>query len=145
MTSLRIPATLFTLAALAALASVASAESPEEAAARVPLELYLKGHATGNGDYWRQAFHEGAKIQGIREGQLVSRTREEFAKGAPGKPADDEAQRKRRIASVDITGDAAVVKVELDYPKAFITDYLSMLKVNGEWKVVNKIFTVKSK
>ena len=148
MTSLRIPATLFTLAALAALAalaSVASAESPEEAAARVPLELYLKGHATGNGDYWRQAFHEGAKIQGIREGQLVSRTREEFAKGAPGKPADDEAQRKRRIVSLDVVGDAAYAKIDLDYPKVHFTDYMTLLKVDGEWKIMSKVYQARPK
>jgi Putative lumazine-binding len=121
-------------------AALAHAETPADAAARVPLELYLKGHATGNGDYWRQAFHENARIEGIRDGKLFSRTREEFAAAAPGKPADDEAQRKRRIVSVDVTDDAAFAKIELDYPKVRFTDYFTLLKVDGEWKIMSKVY-----
>jgi putative lumazine-binding protein len=37
------------------------------------------------------------------------------------------------------------VKIELDYPKVFLTDYLSMLKVDGEWKAVGKIFNARPK
>jgi hypothetical protein len=43
---------------------------------------------------------------------------------------------------VDVTGTAAVARVVLDYPNAHFTDYLSLLKINDEWKVVNKIFHV---
>jgi hypothetical protein len=112
----------------------------DEAGARVPLELYLKGHATGDGEYYRRAFHPDAKIQGIRDGKLVSRTREEFAAGAPGKPADDEALRRRRIVSVDVVDDAAFAKIELDYPRIKFTDYFTLLKVDGEWKIMSKVY-----
>ena len=121
-------------------AAAAQAQSAAEAGARVPLELYIKGHATGNGDFWRQAFHKDARIEGMREGKLVSRTREEFAAGASGKPADDEAQRQRRIVSVDVVDDAASAKIELDYPKVKFTDYFTLLKVDGEWKIMSKVY-----
>jgi len=125
--------------------AVLAAPASEEEAVRAAAEHYLKGHATGDPEEFRKAFHPELKMFWVKDGALLQRTSAEYIAGASGKPADDEASRKRRIASVDVTGDAAVAKVELDYPKAFITDYLSMLKVNGEWKVVNKIFTVKSK
>ena len=35
---------------------------------------------------------------------------------------------------VDVTGDAAVAKVVLDYPSARFTDYMSLLKIGGEWR-----------
>lgn len=111
-----------------------------DAGPRAPLELYLKGHATGDGDYYRRAFHPDAKIQGMRDGKLLSRTREEFAAGAPGKPAEDEALRKRRIVSVDVVEDAAFAKIELDYPKVKFTDYFTLLKVDGEWKIMSKVY-----
>ncbi|HYP02166.1 MAG TPA: nuclear transport factor 2 family protein [Pyrinomonadaceae bacterium] len=57
----------------------------------------------------------------------------------------DEAQRKRSIESIDITGNAAVVKVLLDYPSARLTEYMSMLKIDGEWKIVNKTFVSEPK
>jgi hypothetical protein len=55
-------------------------------------------------------------------------------------PATDEANRKRRIESVDVTGNAAIAKVVLDYPQATLTDYFALLKIDGKWQIVNKIF-----
>jgi len=81
--------TLHALAILAvwlAFGGRARSDDAAETGARVPLELYLKGHAAGDGEHFRKAFHADAKIQGIRDGKLVARTREEFAAGAPGKP-----------------------------------------------------------
>lgn len=140
--------TMKTLGAVAiglCLAPTAGAESAAEAGARVPLELYFKGHATGDGEYFRKAFHADAKIQGIREGKLMSRTREEFAAGAPGKPAEDEALRKRRIVSLDVVGDAAYAKLELDYPKVRFTDYMVLLNLGGEWKIMSKVYNAEPK
>src|SRR5262249_34028816 len=124
-----------------ALAAGGPAVSEEEPAVRECVELYFKGHATGNGDYFRQAFHPEAKLFWIKDGQFAQRTSAAFAAGGAGKPAADEAQRKRRIVLVDITHDAAVVKVDLDYPGRHLVDYLSLLKIDGRWKIVNKIFT----
>ncbi|MET0553096.1 MAG: nuclear transport factor 2 family protein [Vicinamibacteria bacterium] len=126
--------------AMALVLTGALAARADDAGARKPLELYLKGHATGNGDFWRQAFHPGARIEGMRDGKLVSRTVEEFAGGASGKPADDEAQRTRRIVSVDVTDDAAFAKIELDYPRVKFTDYFTLLKIDGEWKIMSKVY-----
>ena len=135
---------LVTLLAIVNFAALGAPPTDEDGA-RAAAEHYLKGHATGDPEEFRKAFHPDLKLFWVKDGQLAQRTSADYIAGATGKPADDEAQRKRRIASVDVTGDAAVAKVELDYPKAFITDYLSLLKVNGEWKVVNKIFTVRAK
>lgn len=55
-------------------------------------------------------------------------------------PANNEW--KHKFPQIDITGNAAVVKVELfkDGNKVF-TDYLSLYKFeNGEWKIVSKIY-----
>jgi hypothetical protein len=120
--------------------TTAGAQQAADAGPRAALDLYLKGQATGDGEYYRRAFHPDAKIQGNRDGKLVSRTREEFAAGAGGQPAADEAQRKRRIVSVDVVDDAAFAKLELDYPKVKFTDYMTLLKVDGEWKIMSKVY-----
>lgn len=125
---------------LATLLPTGKANSTEEEAVRVPIENYLKGHATGDGSYIRKAFHADAKIMSIREGKFAALTLEEFAGRFNGKPASDEAQRKRYIDSINIAGNAAVVKVVLDYPAVKFTDYMSLLKIDGEWKIVNKTF-----
>lgn len=111
-----------------------------EAAARVPLEAYIQGHATGNGDFMRKAFHADAKIMAFRDGKLTNLTSEEFASRFNGKAAADEAQRKRSIENLEITGNAGVAKIVLDYPTVKYTDYMSLLKIGDEWKIVNKVF-----
>jgi hypothetical protein len=119
--------------------------SNEEAAARVPLENYLKGHATGDGEYFKKAFHPEAKLFWYREGKLMTRTSTEYIAGASGKPAPDEAQRKRWIESIKITGNAGIGVIVLDYPTTKFVDYMSLLKVDGEWKIINKTFYAEPK
>lgn len=122
-----------------------SATAAADAAARVPLENYIQGHATGNGDFMRKAFHSDAKVMAFRDGKLTNLTSEEFASRFNGKPAADEAQRKRRIEHVEITGNAGVAKIVLEYPTVTYTDYMSLLKVGDEWKIVNKVFYAEMK
>ena len=116
------------------------AQNPEEAAVRRTLEHYIRGHATGQGEEFRKAFHPDAKLFAIRDGKYWQLTSEEYIARAAGKPAADEAQRKRSIEAIDVTGNAAVAKVVLDYPQVKFTDYMSLLKIDGEWKIINKTF-----
>ncbi len=138
-------ASLVMLALLFISASISRAQNAEEVAARKPLESYLQGHATGDSMHFKAAFHPEAKLFWMRDGKLMQRTSAEYISRASGKPAADEAQRKRHIASLDLTGNSAVAKIVLDYPDALITDYMSLLKVDGEWKIMNKIFYVEPK
>lgn len=135
------------LAALLALAGPAFSQEPagEEAAVRASLQHYLLGHATGDGSHYEMVFHPQAKLFWMRDDTLNTRTSAEYIAGAGGAPADDESERRREITMVDVTGDAAVAKVVLDYPTALFTDYMSLLKVDGEWRIVNKTFTVQPK
>lgn len=112
----------------------------ETEAARIPLENYINAHATGNPEFIRKAFFPDAKIMAFRDGKLLNLSVEEFASRFSGKPAADESQRKRRIDSLDLTGNAGTARIVLDYPDATLTDYMSLLKVDGEWKIVNKVF-----
>ena len=123
----------------------ARAQQAEEAAVRQAIEHYFRGHATGMGEHFQKVFHPEAKLFWVREGKFTQRTSAEYIAGASGKPPADEAQRKRKIESIDITGNAAIVKVSLDYPNAHFTDYMSMLKLDGEWKIVNKTFVSEPK
>ena len=134
------PLPLAALAFAAALWPPVSARDAEETAVRQAIEHYFRGHATGQGEHFRKVFHPESKLFAVRDGKFWQLTSEEYISRSPGKPAEDEAQRKRSIESVDITGNAAVAKVVLDYPSVKFTDYMSLLKIDGEWKIVNKTF-----
>jgi len=83
-------------------AAEVAGQTPEKDAARVPLENYIKGHATGDGEYMRKAFHTEGNLIFIREGKFSTRSFAEYIGGFTGKPAADEAQRKRSIDSIDV-------------------------------------------
>lgn len=129
-------------AALPLMSLNAAAQDADTAAARVPLETYLKAQATGDGDYIRKAFHPDARIVWARDGKLTNLSTEEFAKRFNGKPADDEAKRTRRIDQFEVVGTAAFGKIVLDYPTVTFTDYMQLLKIDGEWKIISKSFNV---
>jgi len=114
----------------------------EETLVRAALRHYLKGHATGRGSHHEQAFHKIANLYWITDDGLQTRSSEEYIAGAPGQKAPDEADRKRWIDWVDVSGTAAIAKITLDYPRADFVDYMQLLKVDGEWKIVNKIFHI---
>ena len=136
---------LKSFAAMVLIAGAAHAQEPDIVGARVPVENYVKAHATGDSAFIRKAFHPDAKIYSYRDGKLQALTVDEFAKLFSGKPAADEAHRVRRIENLEVTGNAGSAKVFLDYPAVAFTDYMSLLKVDGEWKIINKTFNAAPK
>ena len=81
-------ALLLFILALCSLA--ASAQETEKAAVRVPLENYIKAHATGDPEYARKAFHTEGNMIWIRDGKYSMESFDSFIKRAfTGKPASD--------------------------------------------------------
>ena len=72
-------------------------------------------------------------------------TAQEYIGRASGSPPADEAQRRRWIESIDVTGDTAVAKIILDYPSVRFTDYMALSRIDGRWVIVNKMFQAEPK
>jgi Putative lumazine-binding len=128
-------------AAAQTVAPQASTISPEvRAAVSVPLETYIRAQATGDGRLLMTAFRNDAMLQGADASGTIKLSAAQYARGFNGRPADDEAQRTRSFEILSVVNDAAIAVVVLDYPRVKYTDYMSLLKINGEWKIVNKTF-----
>jgi hypothetical protein len=128
-------------AVLLAGAGLSAQGSGEETAVRAAVQQYLKGHATGSAEEMRKAFLPTAHIEGIRNGTFTSWTAEEYASRFTGKPAADEATRKRTIDSVNVSGTAAMARATLVHGATTFVDYFVLLKVDGQWKIANKVYT----
>jgi putative lumazine-binding protein len=119
----------------------AQSDTASDAAVRRTIEQhYFKAHATGSGESLRGVFVEEGRMFWSADGQLRSRTSTDYINGFTGGPAADEAQRQRRILAVDVTGDVAVAKAELDYPNVRLVDYFILVRAGGDWKIVSKAF-----
>lgn len=54
-------------------------------------------------------------------------------------------QRTIEINSIDISGNAAQAKLTIDYDTHQFIDYFNLLKADGHWFIVSKIFYRKDK
>jgi hypothetical protein len=122
-------------------AAPAGAPASDDAGVRAALTHYLQGHATGDPSHFRKAFLPTAHIEGLRDGKFISMTLDEYCSRSPGKPAADEATRRRTIDTIDISGTAAMARVTLIHGPTTLRDYFVLLKVDGEWKIANKSFS----
>lgn len=139
------PRTILAITAPAALvavlvaATVSPRESADEAAIRQTVQLYFDG-----GEKLNQAFHADARMLYVKEGKFqVVPISAYIAKNIAwsAKPKDASyVEPVKRIASIDVAGNAAVAKLEITKPGWATTDYMSLLKVDGQWVIVNKIF-----
>ncbi len=105
-----------------------------------PLLAYAAGHATGEASYHRRAFLPTAHVEGLRDGAFVSWGLDDFCALFTGKPADDEAERWRRIEQVDTSGSTGTAVMTLQHGADRFTDAFVLLRVDGAWRIANKAY-----
>ena len=128
----------------APLVARAEALSDEAAIRQLVQQAYVDGLLNlGDLEKTRSGFHPDFVLLGLRNGQLTRFpiadwiASAEKQKAAGQKPPSTTIQK----ISVDITGTAAAVKLELVRAgKLVYTDYLSLYKFNDGWKIVGKIY-----
>ena len=54
-------------------------------------------------------------------------------------------ERHDEILSIDVVGELALLKLKLQIPPRHMTDGLSCLRVNGTWKIVQKVMTTETR
>ena len=106
------------------------------------VQHYSDGLLNSSGESLRKAFHPKAAVIGIQEGKFFYNTIDEFVDHVGGTPSPTSTgeEASLEILSIDQTGEAATVKVACNLPGFKYTDYLSLLKVEGDWMIMNKIF-----
>ncbi len=106
------------------------------------INAYLQGDTVKDFETLKNAFHPDAKMQYIssKSGYTEYNALEVFA---VEKGREPEKNRSNHIAYISITGNAAHAKLEITYPNRVVVDYVNLLKIDGEWKIVNKVFSLK--
>jgi hypothetical protein len=111
----------------------------EYAAIESVIQHYIDGAKSGSGNDMKPAFHSEATIFGYVGEDLFSGPIENlYSWNDANGPAKDIVT---KIVSIDIVGTAASVRLESDnWTGHRFTDFFNVLKVNGQWKIMNKIF-----
>jgi Putative lumazine-binding len=116
--------------------------APEHSAITEVVQLYIDGSRDGDAQKLRRAFHPDARMYGSLGGQRMDLPIEEFFGVASGHPADVDGTYEARVTLLEQTGDAAIAAIEESgfWGTLSFTDYFSLSRIDGEWKIVNKTF-----
>lgn len=101
------------------------------------LNYYMEGGSDNDFQTLKKAFHDTATMKYITEEGYKEVNALEFFSGMKPGPR---VSRKNRIADITISGHAANARLELEYENFTFVDFMNLLKVDGEWKIVSKIF-----
>jgi len=103
------------------------------------VQHYIDGAKSGRGADMKPAFHKDATIFGYIGPDLFGGPIQQlFDWNDQNGPATG---LKAQIASIDVIDTVATVRLELDDWTGYrFTDLFTMLKVDGEWKIMNKVF-----
>lgn len=131
---------LLSLCFLSVSSLFAQSFSDDHAAIAKTVNYYLEGGTNGDFETLKKAFHPEAKMTYLSNGEYKSVNAVEFFENGMKKSAGKKSNRETRIASIDLAGHAAVAKLEIVYPTFKFIDYMQLLKVDGEWKIISKSF-----
>ena len=106
------------------------------------IQLYIDGAAQADVGALKEAFHKSARMFGNERGEHCDVPISEFFEYVAETPVPGPGFRSR-IVSIDVVGDAAVaVLAEDDYQSADYVNFFSLIKLDGTWKIVVKVFAV---
>jgi len=128
--------------ALIAPAAATAQSNAADSAVRAVVQSYLHGLKFNDTASLAKAFWPEARLFFVgRDGKISQLTQPKWYSMFAGSIGKEE-KGDLRIASVDVTKDVASVKVVEDYPGSRYTDYLNLLRIDGRWWIVNKIYTM---
>ncbi len=108
------------------------------------VQTYLDGLHEGDADKLAAVFLPTSALTQSLDGALKITPRDEWLAAVRGRPAPKAAglARHDQILTIDrISGTLAHVKLKCAIPPRFFTDILSFVKIDGAWKVAQKVFT----
>ena len=115
----------------------------ERAAIEQTIQTYFDGLYDGDADKLASIFHEAAALTYEQDGQVTVLPLAQWLKAVRERPAPKARglARDDAILLLDQSGPTtALVKVRCQIPPRYFTDYLSLLKIDGRWLVVQKVF-----
>ncbi|MCF7222166.1 nuclear transport factor 2 family protein [Marilutibacter chinensis] len=118
-------------------------ESGEKDAIAAVLQDYFDGLHFSDTRRLRRAFHPQAHYFSATDGTLLHLDMEQYflIVDARPSPASRGCARTDRILSIELEGPVtAIARVECSIPPKFFTDLLTLVKLDGRWQIVAKVF-----
>jgi len=100
---------------------------------------YFEGMTSHNAEALERAFHPKAIMKWIEKGEYKEVNAVQALSDYVN--ANEPAKVKTKIVAINIAGDAANAQLELEYETFAFVDFMHLMNINGEWKIVSKTYT----
>jgi 4-oxalocrotonate tautomerase len=107
------------------------------------LSTYFDGLYYSDTDRLRAVFHPRAHYVCASDDTLLYRTMEEYFPIVDVRPSPASRGEPRRdaIVSIEFAGPVtAVARVNCAIGQKYFTDLLSLIRIDGEWRIISKVF-----
>ena len=101
------------------------------------VHTYYDGMVTADEVKLARAFHPNARLVGNLQGKLLWQTLEEFVEECK-EAAGHSGAYAWRIDLLSFEGDTALVRLSDQFAGDWYSDDLSMLRIDGAWRIVHK-------
>ncbi len=111
-------------------------------------QAYFDAACEMDADKFASIFHHSSSVTKVGEDGNVSVLPVEMWLAAVRNmkaPKQLGLERHDEILSIDVVRELALLKLKLQIPPRYFTDMLSCLKVNGTWKIVQKVMTTETR
>lgn len=102
------------------------------------IQLYFEGMMERDRTKLDTAFDPSARLIGYRGENFTVTLYEEWASGTAKGEKRDPIQFDNRLLEIEIKGYTALAKTELFWPGIYYYDYLTLIKIDVQWKIVHK-------
>ena len=113
-------------------------------ALRAATQTYLDGLYEGDADKLAQVFLSSSALTQSLDNELKITPRDEWLEAVRKRPwpqARGLARVDHILAVEQISKNLALIKVKCAIPPRYFTDLLSFVKLDGEWRIAQKVFT----
>lgn len=126
------------LLALVPMFSFAQSDNSDLAAIQETLRWYMDGGTNSDPEMFARAFLPEGQMIYIMDGKTTIVPLKDFV--ARVKAGGAKQDRRTRIVSINVEGNAASAQLEIENEKVIFKDFMNLLKTENGWKIVNKIF-----
>ncbi|SDC98725.1 Putative lumazine-binding [Algoriphagus faecimaris] len=102
------------------------------------VNLYFDGMMDRDFDKLQEAFHPEARLIGYRGERLTVTEFNAWASATSSGSPRNKEEFKNEIVSIRVQGNTASVETELFWPGIYYYDFLTLIKIEGKWKIVHK-------
>lgn len=111
-------------------------------------QTYFDAAYEMDADRFASIFHASSSVTMVGNGGAVSVTPIENWLALVRKiesPKQHGAERHDEVLSIDVVRELALLKVRLQIPPRQVTDMLSCLRVDGTWRIAQKVMTAQTR